>query len=472
MGTAVGFTLTELDLAARLLETAQRALPGAEIEATVDRNRLSLTRFANSVIHQNVGEDTTTVGLRVHADGRTTAGSSTALDDAGMAALVERTVLAVRVAPLDPGWPGLAPSAEPGAAAAIDEATANATPADRAGVVRAFVDAAGGLETAGYCLTNHWSGAFANSAGQAVAGESAQCGFDGIARRPWHGGIADGVARHAPLRFAELDGAALGARAATKANAAVDPFELAPERYEVVLEPTAVADLLQSLVAFGFNGKTVNDGRSCVRVGEAQFDSAITIVDDPLAVGLGYDTEGSPRQSLLLVDAGTTVAVTHDRRTAAEAGTVSSGHALGGGPFGPVAIHAGFDSPGRAEAPPGAEVEGPAADASVAALVAGVERGVLVTDLWYTRTLDPRQLSVTGLTRNGVWLIEHGEVTRPLRNFRFTQSYAQALMPGAVLGVGDTVSPLLGDTYSAGSPRWSTPALHLASWNFTGGASG
>ena len=71
-----------------------------------------------------------------------------------------------------------------------------------------------------------------------------------------------------------------------------------------------------------------------------------------------------------------------------------------------------------------------------------------------------------------MWLIEHGEITRPLRNFRFTQSYAQALMPGNVLAVGRRPTPIPGDTYIGAAPRWTCPALHLASWNFTGGASG
>ena len=123
---------------------------------------------------------------------------------------------------------------------------------------------------------------------------------------------------------------------------------------------------------------------------------------------------------------------------------------------------------------PGAadEVPGPVVDSAAAALVAQVERGVLVSDFWYTRVLDPRTIAMTGLTRNGVWLIEDGEVTTPLRNFRFTQSYVQALTPGAVLGVGDVATVLPGDTYSASMPWWTTPALRLASWNFTGGASG
>jgi predicted Zn-dependent protease len=105
----------------------------------------------------------------------------------------------------------------------------------------------------------------------------------------------------------------------------------------------------------------------------------------------------------------------------------------------------------------------------VADLVTGVERGILVTDFWYTRVLDPKTLVLTGLTRNGVWLIEHGQVTTPVRNFRFTQSYPQALASGAVRGVGTHATPMPG--------IWATswvcaPALHLASWNFTGNASG
>ena len=224
------------------------------------------------------------------------------------------------------------------------------------------------------------------------------------------------------------------------------------------------------LGAYGFNGKAVNERRSFVRLGEDQFDAAITMVDDALAGGLGFDDEGTPRRRLALIDAGASVAVTHDRRSAAEAGAESTGHSDGAARGGPFGRHAGFSANDAAAV--AAEVDGPMADSSVATLVAAVERGVLVTDLWYTRALDPRQLTVTGLTRNGVWLIEHGEVTRPVRNFRFTQSYAQALMPGAVLGVGATASPLPGDTYSADSPHWSAPALHLASWNFTGGASG
>ena len=92
-----------------------------------------------------------------------------------------------------------------------------------------------------------------------------------------------------------------------------------------------------------------------------------------------------------------------------------------------------------------------------------------MTDSWYTRVLDPRSLVVTGLTRNGVWLIENGEITSAVKNMRFTQSYAEALAPGAVLGVGTS---LVAQPADWAFEWFAAPAVRLASWNYTGGASG
>lgn len=458
----------ELRLAQRLLERATAAGADAEIEVAIDHNRLALTRFANSAIHQNVADDIVSLRVRVHREGRTASGSSTRVDDDGLQVLIDRVFAAVAVAPLDAGWPGLAPPAPTGPPAEVDPAAAGATPDARAAIVAAFVEASGGLETAGFCRTGHWSGAFVNSAGQEVTGERADVSVDGIARLDG----ADGVARAASGRLADLDGAVLGARAAAKARAGADAEELAPDRYEVVLEPTAVADVLQGLCWYGFNAKAVEERRSFVRLGDAQFDSAVTLVDDPAVRGDAYDAEGTPCRRTVLIEAGTSASLTHDRRTAAAAGAEPTGHSVGAPSFGGIATHVGLLPVERPGAIGSLEVDGPLVDAAAAELVATVERGILVTDLWYTRVLDPRTLAVTGLTRNGVWLIEHGEVVRPLRNFRFTQSYAQALTPGAVRGIGRFAHALPGDTYSAAMPRWTAPALHLASWNFTGGASG
>ncbi len=470
--------MTGLDVASRVVELVRSAASGAEAEVVVEGGELALTRFANSFIHQNVAEATTPVRLRLLRDGRTAAGATTiaadpasTVDEEALRALVERTITAARLAPVDAQWPGLAPPAAAQAVPPIDERTAYAEPAERAERVRAFVAAAGGLETAGYCSTLRLAMAFANSAGMSASSVSTLATMDAIARSAG----ADGVARLASARIADIDGAALGARAAAKARAAAAPQELPHGRYEVVFEPAAVFDLLQNLSFYGFNGKAVNESRSFVELGEAQFDASVSIVDDPFdpdGLSAAFDVEGTPKTRLPFVDAGVSRAVAHDRRSGAVAGAPSTGHALAGAAsFGAIPLHLHL-LPAPASTVDGqvdGQVDGPAADASVAALVSQVSRGLLVSDLWYTRVLDPRPLVVTGLTRNGVWLIEDGEVTAPVQNLRFTQSYPQALGPGAVLGIG---------TRSVGLPSgwealaYRAPALRLASWNFTGNASG
>ncbi|MFU8871935.1 TldD/PmbA family protein [Micromonospora sp. SL4-19] len=483
--------MSELDVAGRVVELVRRiAGPDAQAEVVVTRAELALTRFANSFIHQNVAESGTAVRLRLHVDGRTAAGGGSLIDPDGLTALVERTLAAARLCPPDPAWPGLTPPSPVPPGAVFDEATANASPDERAARVRAFVDAVGGLEAAGYCRTAYRAGAFANSAGHSTVGRTAEAAMDGIARA----GGADGVARRCADRLGELDGAVLGARAAAKARAAADPVELPPGRYEVVLEPAAVGDLLQNLSWFGFNGKRHAERQSFAELGAAQFDPSVTLVDDPPHGSvLPYDLEGTPRHALTLVDAGTTMAVAHDRRSAAEAGTGSTGHGMpGASTFGPIphnlrllpaaARTVAGDSPaplgetdgarpGSAPSGPGGEASagGAVADPDTGALVAGVERGLLVSDFWYTRVLDPKRLVITGLTRNGVWLVEDGIPTRAVRDFRFTESYPQALGPGRVLALGR--QPVRQPDRVDGS-WWEAPPLRLASWNFTGGASG
>ncbi|MEU4687510.1 metallopeptidase TldD-related protein [Actinoplanes sp. NPDC023714] len=464
----------EMQVAARIVELVREiAGPAAEAEVVVRHDAPALTRFANSAIHQNVADDTIGVRLRLHAEGRTTGGATTVTDAAGLRALVERTLAAARVSPPDASWPGLTPpsalAVPSGLAPRFDEATAHADPADRAARVRAFVDAAGGLETAGYCRTAHVAAAFANTAGQAVEGRAVEAAMDGVARLDG----ADGVARLASGRLSSIDGAALGALAAAKARAARSPVELPPGDYEVVLEPDAVTDLLQNLATFGFNGKAFVQRQSFAELGHRQFDPAVTIVDEPLGgrldagPGLPFDDEGTPRRSLVLVRDGVTSAVTHDRTSAAQAGAASTGHASAvSRSWGPLATHLRLEA---AEAGPAGASGHPHVTASAAPLVPRVTRGLLISDLWYTRVLDPKSLVITGLTRNGVWLIENGEIVAAVGNVRFTQSYPQALAPGRVLGIGSE-PVLLPESW--GRARYAAPALHLAGWNVTGNASG
>ena len=446
-----------LDVAERVLSIVRdrAGSEAAEAEVNVTLGTSSLTRFANSFIHQNVSEDVSHVLLRLALDGRVASSSLDGpADDETLGRLADDVIAAARVAPLDPGWPGLTPPSDVPDPGHWDEATAAASPDDRAARVRAFVDAAGGLQTAGHCATNDIQAAFANSAGHVAAGRATVATLDGIARTA----TADSCGRGASSRLSDLDGAAAGRLAAKRARAASAPVDLEPGRYEVVLAPAGVADMLDFLAIYGFNGKAIEEGRSFVRLGETQFDASFTLIDDvaePGMVGLGFDIEGTPRHRVDLVSGGVTSGTLQTRRTAKAAGgdARSTGHALeGGATWGAL----------------GGRLVVPAGDRDHDALIGGVERGIYVLDFWYTRILDPRTQVVTGLTRNGVWLIEDGKIGKALTNMRFTQPYADALGPGAIRGIGSE-RELVPVAFGADA---LVPSLHLGSWNFTGGAKG
>lgn len=442
-----------LELAEHTLELVRQRAADAEVEVTVRRGEEALTRFATGFIHQNVASEINHVLIRVALDGRNaTTSVDGPADDETLGRAIDGVLEAARVRPPDPDWPGLAPRAAAPAVDHWDDATAAASPDERAARVRAFVDAGGGLETAGFCSTLAVHLAFANSAGQRLSGRGTMAVVDGIARTP----TADGSGRDGSVRLGDLDGSVVGARAARKARDASDATDLEPGRYEVVLEPDCVANILSFLLVHGFNGKAVEEGRSFAQVGEAQFDRSITLredVTDPGMSGIAFDIEGTPKEPRDLVRDGITSGLLHTRRTAKAMGVESTGHAVEGG--------AGWGALG-------ANLVIPPGEGSIDDLVAGVGRGVLVTDFWYTRILDPRTQVVTGLTRNGVWLIEDGKVVRPITNFRFTQSFLDALGPGNVRGISRDRALLAAGFDSI----FLVPALHLGSWNFTGGAKG
>ena len=441
-----------------LLTTCERVLAlvgtDAEAEVAISAGNEALTRFATSFIHQNVADDARGIHLRVALDGRVAEATGNQTDDESLRRLVRSTLDAARLQPVDPGWPGLASPAPAPDVEHWDDATADAPAADRADRVAAFVGASDGLETAGFCSTEGIVVAFANSIGQRLTGRSTTALLDGIART----GTSDGSARAASARLGDLDGADAGREATRRARDGAAASDLEPGAYEVVLSPSCVVNVLAFLAIYGFNGRAVEEGRSFANVGERQFDEAVTLADDvtdPRAIGIPFDDEGTPKRRVDLVDSGVTAGLVHDRRTAKALGHESTGNAVAGaGPFGALPANLVLE-PGETDPD---------------ALVANVERGMLVTDFWYTRILDPRTMVVTGLTRNGVWLIEGGAVTRPVTNLRFTQSYLDALGPDAVRGIGSDATLVGGATFGFGA--YVVPSLHLAAWNFTGGAKG
>ncbi|HET6968902.1 MAG TPA: metallopeptidase TldD-related protein [Ornithinibacter sp.] len=447
-------------LAQRGFERCDRVLAAvgdrADALVTCGQGTNALTRFANSRIHQNMASDDHHVRLRVVVDGgRIAQASTTRLDDDGIERLVEGTIAAARLCPPDPAYPGLAEAAAAVAVDHFDPATAAASPDARAEIVSDFVGAGPDLESAGYCSTDADTHVLCSTTGLRHASRSTMAQVDAIHRAAAADGPpTDGYGQITSQRIGDLDGRLAGDRAAAKARAGASPVELAPGTYEVVLEAKAVASMLLFPAWLGFNGKAHAEGTSFVHLGEQQFDEQIELWDDgtdPRALGRPYDAEGTPKRRVDLVRAGVSVGLAHDRRSAALAGVEPTGHSVGQESFG------GY--PGDLFLQGG--------DQSLEELVAGVEHGLLVTDLWYNRVLDPKTQVVTGLTRNGLFRIEGGEVKEPVQNMRYTQSVVAALAPGHVLGLGDDAQLVSNEGGIV-----HVPSLRLAAWSFTGNAQG
>ncbi|HZA78236.1 MAG TPA: metallopeptidase TldD-related protein [Acidimicrobiales bacterium] len=436
----------------------------AEAVATAVVGTSSLTRFANSRIHQNVTEDLEAVSLTVAVDGKVARAQTTRTDAASLEALVERALAAAALRPADPEFAGFAPPAPVPDLDHWDDATAGATPDQRAAIVAAFVEAGEGLEAAGYCSTEAAAHVLVSTTGQRAVGRATTAQLDGIHRAAGAGAAgagdgasgdtADGYAQATSVRLGDLDGGACGARAAAKAGSGREPRELPPGSYEVVMEPRAVASALVYPAYMGFNGKAHADGTSFVQLGERQWDAVVDIWDDatdPRALGTGFDAEGTPKGRLDLVQAGVSTGLTHDRRSARLAGVEPTGHSVGSEAFGGYAtnlfVGGGDEPPDR--------------------LVGQLERGLLVTDLWYNRILDPKTQVVTGLTRNGLFLVEEGRIVGPVQNLRYTQSIVAGFGPGKVLGLGDD-----GQLVGSEGGIMHVPSVRLAAWAFTGNARG
>jgi len=439
-----------MDLAERVLEMVDGR---GEAEVRVNGGNLSLTRFANSFIHQNVGDEGDAVSVRLSVGARIASGTTTNTDADALSGFVDGLIESAKLQPIDEDWPGLS---EPAVAPDIDHydpATADASPQERASMVADFVNAGPDMRAAGYCQTLGGEIVFANSNGVRHEGRYTQAIIDGIHQTDTSAGSAHNAGRS----LGDLDGGVVGALAAQRAKDSAATYDVKPGEYEVVLSPECVATIGVFLAAYGFNGKSYLEGQSFVDIGAPQFDEKITLIDDvtdPRGMGVGFDAEGTPHGRFPLIEAGITKTVVHDRKTAKKAGTESTGH---GGP--------------------GSDVYGPfpsllfleGGNTSVEAMIADVDRGLYVATFNYCRALEPKTMAVTGLTRNGTFMIEHGEITGAVSGLRFTQSFLSALGPGNVIAVGDDAR--FADS-EFGPGFMHVPSMRLGSWNFTGGADG
>lgn len=413
----------------------------------------SLSRFANNAIHQNVSESNMTLRLRVIMGKRTGVAESNDLSAEG----VKRTVeMARAIAQLQPESPGVSPL--PAAVAAAHAAAFVAQTAECSAETRARViagmcrqAAAQKLLAAGAFRTETFELAVANSLGVWQYHAGTRADLHTVMMN--EAGTASGYGSAWSLDVRAIDGESVARAAVDRAVRSQNPIALAPGEYTVVLEPDAVAAMLQYLAWHTFNALAVQEERSFVRgkQGEQIFSPLVTLYDDGLSSD-GYpspfDYEGVPRQRVMFIQDGFARDIVYDTFTAQRDQTVSTGHSLPAPNLqGPLPRNM-FFAPGTA---------------SRDDLIGSVTRGILVTRFWYTRVVHPLHVMMTGLTRDGTFLIENGQVSLPVKNLRFTTSYIDALKQTRAVG---RETKLVREDLSGMSFR--APAIVVEGFNFTG----
>jgi PmbA protein len=429
------------------VQEAAKSLAVQDVEALFGAHCGALTRFANNTIHQNVAEQDRWLSVRVALDHRTARATTNRFHPDSIRGAVEQALALARSAAPNPD---LLPLNEPSVMSEtkrFDAATASATPQHRG---KAVAEAIRIVESAGQTAAGIYS-----------TGQSVEAIFNSRGVAGWHAetmahfsitamaGDSSGWAKASAVSYASIDPLALARRAAEKARLSCDPEELTPGRYTVILEPAAVLDLVGQM--FGdFSATAVADSRSFLtdRVGKKLFGDNIQISDDaahPLQAGVPFDGEGVPRRKLTLVDSGVPRELAYARSSAHRAGVEPTGH--------------GFPLPNEVgEAPLNIVIAG--GSTSLDEMIASTERGVLVTRLWYIREVDPYEKIMTGMTRDGTFLIENGRVSRGLRNFRFNQGIIELL---------NNVEALSPSVRASGEEAFDmvVPAMKVRSFNFT-----
>jgi PmbA protein len=412
------FTASDLE------RIAERILKFSEADATevdIDAGSDALTRFANNTIHQNVAEQTLTISVRAVVDGRTARATTNKTDEESLRRTVATAMSLAKNQPKNPDLLPMLGRQKYQKVSRFFAPTAATTPQDRArAVTRVCKMAEKAKQTAaGIFSTGYSQMISANSKGLFARHDETDAEFSITILEENSSGWAK--ANSADVRAIDPD--ELAESASKKSADSREPRELAAGHYTAILSPSAVLDMVGFLF-YDFAATSVEDKRSCLigRMGKKLFGDNITIWDDAyhaLQSGPPYDGEGVPRQKVLLVDKGVPKNLVYSRATAKKMKAKPTGH--------------GFSLPNEyGEAPMNLVFAG--GDKSVDDMIRSTERGVLVTRLWYIREVDPYEKILTGMTRDGTFLVENGRVAGGIRNFRFNQSIIEALANVEMLG--------------------------------------
>jgi predicted Zn-dependent protease len=383
-------------------------------------------RFAGGELGQHMELEEPLAVVRVAVRGRLAEAQTSKLDVASIAAAIAQAAELAPRLPETEGFPGFAPADGPTPRPhRFEDDTAKATPEQRAELlapVLASVRAAG-FVAAGMLETSVGAAAAATTAGCARAHTDTTASFRVWALETPGAGGAAGYGGHFHKNVSALAIERETERAIRMCALGRDPIELDAGRYDVVMEPPAMAELLEWLSLIAFGAPEIEQGGSPMsRLNERITGEAVTIAEDAtwddtaLGFGTPFDREGTARRPITLVDRGVAKSILYDRTYAARAKTRSTGSAR-------LGETGGLTSLGASNlVMSGGEANG------TGDLIAGIDRGLYVCRLHYVNGLleTPRAV-MTGLTRDGCFLVERGKIARAVGNMRFTDSLLEGL---------------------------------------------
>ncbi|MDI6800022.1 MAG: TldD/PmbA family protein [Actinomycetota bacterium] len=433
----------------KIFDFIMRLSKADQTEALLFAGSSSLTRFANNRIHQNMNEEGVRLSIRAIVVGQTGSASTNDLSEDSIGRLVEAANKMAKISPKDPGFLTLpAPLAHTGSAP-FSARTAAFSPFERAEGVKLMVERAkeSSLVAAGAFAVQEAKIAVANSLGLIKTASLTDAKISTVFTSKSSSGYADAYGFAAE----ELSPGRLADQAAQKAWLSQDPAELAPGRYTVILEPAAVADMISHLAFCGFGALSFQEKRSFLndRMGKRIVGPNVTVYDDALddkTLGLPFDYEGVPKKRVVLIDKGVASGLVYDSYTATKDGVSSTGHGLPApNPYGPQAQNLFLEG----------------GDSSFAEMISRAKRAILVTRFHYTNIEDPLKTIMTGMTRDGTFLVEDGQIKQGIKNLRFTQSILEALSNVSSI----SAETELKETFLG---CCTAPSLVVEDFNFTG----
>ncbi|HZS58036.1 MAG TPA: TldD/PmbA family protein [Gemmatimonadaceae bacterium] len=437
------FAVLSRDEMQSVVEKSISASKADSISVIVTSSVTGNTRFAANQLSTSGEISDTTVAIESHFGPKHAVVSTNDLSDDGLRAAVAKSEVIAKLAPDDPeSMPELGAQQFTEVPAYLDD-TAALTAADRAKAALTALEMTRkdkGITSAGFINTGSHARLHANKAGLSAYHRNTTANYTLTVRTT--DGTGSGWAGADNDDWSKIDFAAVAQRASDKARQSRNPVAIEPGRYTVILEPQAVGDLVQ-LTAFGLQARTADEGRSPFsksgggnKIGDKVAAESITLFSDPADPQLlsqPFDGDGFPLNRQAWIENGVLKELSYTRFWAQKQGKPFRGNPFPGG-FGG-----------------GAPIKLAGGTTSIEDMIKGTERGVLVTRFWYLRMVDPRVLLITGLTRDGTFLIEQGKISKAVKNFRFNDSplflmaNAEALGPavrlaGTEIG-GDVVMP-------------------------------